>query len=177
MLYKNRLIAVFFLLAVTVDGLTAVRAADSVYPQITTKCDAEANVLTITHSLLKSDNGEAPDYTTADGTYSLWDMVTVAHETDSTRIIKSTKATRRCELSSGEYTVILEPKIFSEDLESRCGAMISGAVTITRNGHEILEHTAFEENCNDKTPIITRITVFGKTAEYKIKRIPKSKFY
>ena len=177
MLFKNRFKVVFVLLAVTVDGFTAVRAADSVYPLITTKCDAEANVLTITHSLLKSHDGKAPDYAAADGTYSLWDMVTVAHETDSTRIIKSTKATRRCRLSSGEYTVILEPQIFSEDLESQCGAMISGAVTVTHEGNEILERTAFEENCDDKTPIITRITVFGKTTDYKIKRIPKSKFY
>ena len=37
--------------------------------------------------------------------------------------------------------------------------------------------TAFEEYCHGNVPVITRITVFGKTAEYKIKRIPKSKFY
>ena len=176
MLYMTPYKAVIVALAVALKGAAAM-AEETVYPLITTQCDAEANVLTITHSLLKSDQGDVSDYTAADGTYSLWDMVTVAHKTDSTRIIKSTKATRRCKLSSGDYTVILEPQVFSKDLGSQCGAMISGAVTVIHDGSEILERTAFEENCDDEAPIITRITVFGKTAEYKIKRIPKSRFY
>lgn len=80
-------------------------------------------------------------------------------------------------LSSGEYTTIIEPKIFTRDLTSSCGNSISGAVTIEYDGIEIFEKKAFEDFCLGNAPIITRITVFGKTTETRIKRIPKYKFY
>jgi hypothetical protein len=104
-------------------------------------------------------------------------MVEIARKTDSTRIIKSSKVTNRCKLSRGVYTTVLEPQIFSEDLDGKCGDTISGAVTIVLNESELLERTAFEDHCQGDAPIITRITVFGKTGEYKIKRIAKYEFY
>ena len=168
--------AVFIIIA-ALQWAGAAGAVERIYPLITFKCDTEADVLTITNSLLKGEAGAEFNFAREEGAYSPWDMVTIAHRSDSTRIIKSTKATNRCHLSSGEYVVILEPQIFSKDLDSRCGEMISGAVTVVHQGTEILERTAFEEFCHGTVPVITRVTVFGKTAEYKIKRIPKSKFY
>ena len=156
---------------------TSVRAADAYYPLITYKCDTDADMLTITNSLLKGETGKNFRYSADEGTYSPWDMVEIAHKTHSTRIIKSTKISNNCKLSSGEYAVILEPQIFSKDLDSLCGATISGAVTVSLDGIEVLERTAFEDYCQGNTPIITRITVFGKTGEYKIKRIAKYRFY
>ena len=169
--------AVSILLRIALFWMTAAGASDTMFPLITLKCDADADVLTITNTLLESGSDAAFDYSAEDGRYSPWDMVEVARETDSTRIIKSTKTTTNCWLSSGEYTIVLEPQIFSHDLGSRCGENISGAVTVRHQGTEILGRTAFEEHCDGNIPVITRITVFGKTAAYKIKRIPRHRFY
>jgi hypothetical protein len=169
--------AVMVLLAIVLNWAGSVYAADTNRPLITYECDTDADILTITNSLLKGSKGANFRYSAEEGTYSPWDMVEIARETDSTLIIKSTKVTNICKLSSGEYTVILEPQIFSKDLGGSCGEAISGAVTIVFNEVELLERTAFEDFCHGNTPIITRITVFGKTGEYNIKRIAKYKFY
>jgi hypothetical protein len=166
-----------FMLAVLVHWITPADASEALYPLISYECDPDADILTITNSLLIGDKGASFRYSAEEGTYSPWDMVEIARKTDSTRIIKSTKITNRCELSSAEYTVILEPHIFSMDLDGQCGESISGAVTIVAGGDELLERTAFEDFCLGNAPIITRITVFGKTGEYKIKRIAKYEFY
>ena len=168
---------ILLVLVCILNWTVAASAAEALYPLITYKCDADADILTITNSLLKGDLSANFQYSAKDGTYSPWDMVEIAHKTDSTRIIKSTKVTNNCKLSSGEYTITLEPQIFSKDLNGQCGATISGAVTIIFDGIELLERTAFEDYCHGNAPIITRITVFGKTGEYKIKRIAKYKFY
>jgi hypothetical protein len=169
--------AVLVFLTIVLSCASSARAAEHIHPLITYKCDPDADVLTITNSLLKGSKAASFSYSAEDGTFSPWNMVEIARETDSTRIIKSSKVTSSCKLSSGEYTVVLEPQIFSKDLGGSCGETISGAVTITRDGHEILERTAFEDYCHGNAPIITRITVFGKTGEYTIKRIAKYKFY
>jgi hypothetical protein len=165
------------LLAITLLWAGVVTAVDKPYPLITVKCDAEADVLTITNALLQDEKGVISNDKEADQRFSPWDMVEIARRTDSTRIIKSTKASTSCRLSSGEYAIIVEPQIFNKDLDSRCGETISSAVTIMRDGVEVLERTAFEEYCHGNVPVITRITFFGKTGEHKIKRIPKSRFY
>lgn len=165
------------LLTAFLCAIPQANAANDFYPLISYKCDTDADILTVTNSLLKGDKGANFKYSAANGTYSPWDMVDIARKTDSTRIIKSSKLSNSCKLSSGIYTVVLEPQIFSKDLEGQCGATISGAVTINRGGRELLERTAFEDYCHGNAPIITRITVFGKTGEYKIKRIAKYKFY
>jgi len=165
------------LLAIVLDWTVPASAADALYPLISYKCDTDADILTITNSLLKDDMGANFKYSAEEGTYSPWDMVEIARKTDSTRIIKSSKISNSCKLSSGEYTTVLEPHIFSKDLDGQCGATISGAVTVIFNESDLLERTAFEDHCHSNAPIITRITVFGKTGDYKIKRIAKYKFY
>jgi hypothetical protein len=164
-------------LVIILNGLMPVYAAKDFYPLITYKCDPEADILTITNSLLRGEAGASFDYSAENGTYSPWDMVETARLTDTTRIIKSSKVTNACALSNGDYTVILEPQIFSKDLNGQCGSTISGAVTVIFDNNDLLERTAFEDFCHGNAPIITRITVFGKTGDYKIKRIPKYKYY
>ena len=173
--YPKRIIST--VLAIALNWEVPASASDAIYPLISYKCDIDADILTITNSLLKGDAGANFKYSAEDGTYSPWDMVEIARKTDSTKIIKSSKVTNSCKLSRGVYTTVLEPKIFSEDLDGQCGANISGAVTIVFNESELLERTAFEDHCQGEAPIITRITVFGKTGEYKIKRIAKYEFY
>jgi hypothetical protein len=177
MVYTTRIKIISAVLAIALNWTFPTSAADAVYPLISYKCDADADILTITNTLLKGDAGANYRYSAEEGTYSPWDMVEIARKTDSTRIIKSSKITNSCELSRGVYTTVLEPQIFSEDLDGQCGASISGAVTIAFNETDLLERTAFEDHCQDDAPIIIRITVFGKTGEYKIKRIAKYEFY
>jgi len=152
-------------------------AADTIYPLVTYKCDTTADIITITNSLLKSDEGVSFDYSDEDGTYSPWDMVDIDRKTANTRIIHTNKIIKSCTLSSGEYTITLEPQVFSRSLSGTCGASISSAFTITYDDFDIKERTPFEDFCRGNAPIITRVTVFGKTSEVKIKRIPRYKFY
>ena len=154
-----------------------VSAANTMYPLITYKCDPEADIITLTNTLLNSDEGASFKYSDADGTYSPWDLIEVDKRTERTRIVKTKKITKICKLSSGEYTVTIEPQIFSRTLDGTCGASISSAFTVTFDEFDIKERTPFEDYCRGNSPIITRVTVFGKTSEVKIKRVPRFKFY
>jgi hypothetical protein len=177
MVYATPKKIILTVLTIVLHWTVSVQAADAIYPLISYKCDTEADILTITNSVLKGDAGANYKYSAEDGTYSPWDMVEIARETDSTRIIKSSKITNSCKLSRGVYTSILEPQIFSEDLDGQCGNTLSGAVTIVFNEEDLLERTAFEDHCQGEAPIIIRITVIGKTGEYRIKRIARYEFY
>jgi len=152
-------------------------AVDRIYPLISYDCDSKADILTITNSLLTAKENASFVYSAENGTYSPWDMVEIDRKPDHTLIIRSSKIERECALSKGNYKVTLEPQIFSNDLSGSCGENISGAVTIEQNGAELLKRTPFEDFCLGNAPIIIRISVFGKTGEYRIKRIPKYKFY
>lgn len=154
-----------------------VYAGNTIYPLITYKCDPEADIITLTNTLLNSDEGASFKYSDADGTYSPWDLIEVDKRTERTRIVKTKKITKTCKLSSGEYTVTIEPQIFSRTLDGTCGASISSAFTVTFDEFDIKERTPFEDYCRGNSPIITRVTVFGKTSEVKIKRVPRFKFY
>lgn len=152
-------------------------AAETIYPLVTYKCNTDADIVTLTNSLLQSNEGANYDYSDEDGTYSPWNMVEIDRRTDRTRIVKTKKIVKTCTLSSGEYTITLEPQVFSRSLSGTCGASISSAFTVTYDGIDIQERTPFEDFCRGNSPIITRVTVFGKTSEVKIKRIARYKFY
>jgi hypothetical protein len=151
--------------------------AETFYPLITYKCDADADMVVVTNSLLRTDEGKNYTYSDASGTYSPWDMVDIEHKNNSSKITHSRQISKSCKLSSGEFKTTLEPQIFSRDLTGRCGASISGAVTIELDDTEVQERLPFEDYCHGNAPIITRVTVFGKTGEVKIKRIAKYNFY
>ena len=152
-------------------------AADALYPLVTYKCNPESDIITLTNSLLSNEEGASYNYSDEDGTYSPWNLVEVDRRTERTRIVKTHKIENKCTLSSGEYTVILEPQVFSRNLSGTCGASISTAFTIEFDDFDIKERTPFEDFCRGNSPIITRVTVFGKTGEVKIKRIPRYQFY
>lgn len=154
-----------------------VSAVDPIYPLISYKCNPDADILTLTNSLLQSDEGAAFNYSDEDGTYSPWNLVDIDRRPERTRIVRTRNVTKTCTLSTGDYTMILEPQVFSRNLNGACGASISSAFTITFDGAEIQERTPFEDFCRGNSPIITRVTVFGKTRDVKIKRVPRYEFY
>lgn len=166
---------ILFLAAMT--HIASVSASETIYPLVTYKCNPEADIITLTNSLLKSDEGASFKYSDEDGTYSPWDLVEIDRRTERTRIVRTKKITKTCTLSSGEYTITLEPQVFSRNLDGSCGASISSAFTVTHDGIDIKERTPFEDYCRGNSPIITRVTVFGKTREVKVKQIPRYKFY
>lgn len=165
------------LLFVTTAYIESATATETIYPLVTYKCNPEADIITLTNSLLNNDEGAAFNYSDEDGTYSPWNLVEIDRKAEHTLIVKTKKITRTCTLSSGEYTIILEPQIFSRNLKGTCGATISSAFTVTFDGFDIKERTPFEDYCRGNSPIITRVTVFGKTSEVKTKKIPRYKFY
>ena len=161
----------------TTAYMAAATAAEAIYPLVTYKCNVEADIITLTNALLKSDEGAAFNYSDEDGTYSPWNLVEIDRRAEHTRIVKTKKVVKKCTLSSGEYTITLEPQIFSRNLNGTCGATISSAITVSFDGFDIKERTPFEDYCRGNSPIITRVTVFGKTGEVKTKRIARYKFY
>jgi len=167
----------FSIVIVSYACITNVFASDTIYPLITYKCDAKADIITLTNSMLKSDEGAAYKYSDEDGTYSPWDLIEIDRSTDRTRIVRTKKITKTCTLSSGDYTITIEPQVFSRTLSGTCGASISSAFTVTFDDIDLKERTPFEDFCRGNSPIITRVTVFGKTSDVKIKRVPRYKFY
>jgi hypothetical protein len=151
--------------------------AETFYPLITYQCNTAANFIKITDVLLHGDNGKNFNYSDADGTYSPWQMVDIENVDGGRKYTHPRKITKICTLSSGEYTVTIDPQVFSSSLGDHCGDTISAAVTIKHVDDEILERTPFEGFCIGNAPIITQINVSGKTGRVKLKRIPKYMFY
>ena len=171
---KSKLLMLAFVIAA---NAAETYANEAIYPLVTYKCNPEADIVTLTNSLVPSDEGAAYHYSDSKGTYSPWDLVEINNRSEGTRIVRTKKITKQCKLSSGEYTITLEPQVFNRDLDGDCGASISSAFTVTHADTEIQQRTPFEDYCHGNSPIITRVTVFGRTGEVKIKRIARSKFY
>lgn len=157
--------------------VSSASAVDTIYPLVTYKCNPETDIITLTNSLLKGNEGASFNYSDEDGTYSPWDLVEIDRDTARTRIVRTKKVKKVCKLSSGDYTITIEPQVFSRSLSGTCGSSISSAFTVTYDDYDIKERTPFEDYCRGNSPIITRVTVFGKTSEVKIKRIARFKFY
>ena len=172
----TKLILLILIFASTVY-VTGASAAETIYPLVTYKCNPDADIITLTNSLLKGTEGATYNYSDENGTYSPWHLVEIDRRTAHTRIVRTKKITKTCTLSSGEYTITLEPQIFSQNLTDACGTSISSAFSVSYDGIDIKERTPFEVYCQGNSPIITRVTVFGKTSEVKIKHIARSKFY
>ncbi len=172
----TKLILLILIFASTVY-VTGASADETIYPLVTYKCNPEADIITLTNSLLKGAEGATYNYSDENGIYSPWNLVEIDRRAAHTRIVRTKKITKTCTLSSGEYTITLEPQIFSQNLTDACGASVSSAFTVSYDGIDIKERTPFEVYCQGNSPIITRVTIFGKTSEVKIKRIARYKFY
>ena len=171
---KLKLLILSFVIAVYAAETFATKTT---YPLVTYKCNPEADIITLTNSLIHSDEGAGYQYSPKKGTYSPWDLLEINNKTERTRIVRTKKIIEQCVLSTGKYTITLEPQVFNRDLDGACGSSISSAFTVSHNDIDIQQRTPFEDYCRGNSPIITRVTVFGKTGEVKIKRIARSKFY
>lgn len=149
----------------------------TIYPLVSYQCNPASDIAVVTNKLLNAEEDAKFNYSDEEGTYSPWDMVEIDRSEKNPKITETRKVTKNCKLSSGDYTITIEPHLFGRKLTGKCGTSISAAVTITYDGVDILERTPFESFCKGNAPVIIRVTTFGKTSEVKIKRIPKYKFY
>ena len=148
------------------------------YPLITYKCDTASDTLLITNSILKNGAEIDFNYSDEEGTYSPWDMVKIKNN----NIVDTISIIKECQLSSGKYTIVLEPQVFNpkltdQKLDGFCGATISAALTIVNDDIEVMERKAFEFHCSGNTKIITGVKLIGKTGEIKLRRVPRHKYY
>jgi hypothetical protein len=171
----RKMISLVFLAAVATSVSNAAISETS-YPLVTYKCNTEDDIITLTNSLLPDDEGPTFKYSDETGTYSPWDLVEISQSPSRARVVRTKKIIKHCTLSTGVYTVTLEPKVFNRNLSGTCGASISSAFTVSFDGFNLKERTAFEDYCRGNSPVITRVTVFGKTGDVKVKRIPRYKF-
>lgn len=125
---------------VTITYVSSAFSADKIHPLVSFKCSPEADIVTLTNSLLRSEEAATFKYSDIEGTFS-WDLVEIDHSTERTRIVKTQKVTKTCKLSSGDYTITLEPQVFSRNLKGACGESISSAFTVTYDGIDIQERT------------------------------------
>ncbi len=148
------------------------------YPLITYKCDTAADIIQLDNTLLPVSEGKDYPYTdtATEGSYSPWHLVDIDRTTAYTHITAARKIIKTCTLSSGAYTVTIEPQIFSHDPGGRCGETISAAVTIEHDGIDLQERIPFEDYCLGNSPVISRLVLMGKSGRIKIKRIPKFKY-
>ncbi len=63
-----------------------------------------------------------------------------------------------CRLASDRFEVTLEPGVPNPNLLGRCGAAITGVVTVKRNGQIVLNEQEFEDmNCHARERVLERI--------------------
>jgi len=173
-LSRTKQLMLSFTIVIYTIGATA---AEISYPLVTYKCNVEDDTIVLTNSMLDKNEGPTFKYSDEAGTFSPWNLVEIERTATRDRVVRTKTITRHCMLSSGKYTITLEPKVFSKNFSGPCGKSISSFFTVTNDGYNIKGRMPFENYCRGNAPIISRVTVFGKTSEVKLKRIPRYKFY
>jgi hypothetical protein len=86
-------------------------------------------------------------------------------------IIADTKTKKiECKLKNDKIELIFEPGVPNVNLLGRCGAAITGIVTIIQNGKPILTEKEFENiNCHEREQWIESITIREGSATPEIK--------
>jgi len=64
-----------------------------------------------------------------------------------------------CRLKSVQYDVTLEPGVPNPNLLGRCGAAVTGVISVKRNGAVVLAEQEFETiNCHEREKYIKSVT-------------------
>ena len=120
-MFQNKLTISCLLPVTLLWSQTAFSEPKNINPLITYRCDTTADIIVITNSLLTPNEAQTFDFSDADGTYNPWDLVTIDRDRQKTLPISGSQITKKCALSSGEYTTTIGPKIFSRDIAGKCG--------------------------------------------------------
>jgi len=169
-----KLSAPYLLLLTVIFTLNTALAEEAPVPIITYTCDSANDVIKIKNEVKWGDEGKAIKFSDDNGIYNPWDWVdhdANGHYID-TRVVELD-----CQLNNNKYKVLFKPKLFATNSSDKCGSKVSATVSIVRGGSILLDRKDLEAFCHGNAPIIRGIKVTGKTAEVKIYKIPKYKFY
>jgi hypothetical protein len=166
--------SMYWLLVCILFVSTPYALADWWEPVIRYACDRNKGTLHISNT---GQYNQAFPFSATDGTYSPWALVTYADPPYNATIAGTQSIQKTCRLNKHSYRVLLEPQVFNYNRLGRCGAAISGAVTLYRGRALLLKRTAFEQDCHDNLPVITTVEVNGKTGIVTLHTVEKQKFY
>jgi hypothetical protein len=71
-----------------------------------------------------------------------------------------------CRLKSVQYDVTLEPGVPNPNLLGRCGAAVTGVISVKRDGAVVLAEQEFETiNCHEREKYIKSVTFTGSSSK------------
>jgi hypothetical protein len=134
-------------------------------PSIGISCDRHAKNIRLNYIWHGSTKFELPD---AQEWISTSTLVTVGdRDTERPYWKAKTPTTRNCTIDGKKYVVSVEPHIYNRNILGRCGAVISGAVSIRQGSQEILKRTPFHADCSN-TEIVSEITFHAASSRIEI---------
>ncbi len=120
-------------------------------------CETLKGRITIRYQNSDYDKGIANINSHMSHSWNLWELVKIDVRNQVVTDLHSIKKT--CMLNEQTYSIFFLPVPGNSNLLGRCGAFITAAVTITKNGTVIEDHQ-FEMDCQDiHTPIITGLVI------------------
>ena len=118
-------------------------------------CNAKAGTVVIRYSPdLDEDKTQRPGSPPPVRFFSLLDLDKAHENVEGTR-----SKTISCQLKADRFEIRLEPGVPNPSLLGRCGADVTGVVTVKRNGTVVLKEQEFEDmNCHERKRMLLRIT-------------------
>jgi hypothetical protein len=128
-------------------------------PAASVLCDREAGTLVVRYT--DALHAEAPAWSAPIRFLDLLDL----DETEST--VEGTRSqTVTCRLGDEELEVVLAPGVPNVNLLGRCGAAVTGVVTVKQHGEVALAETWFEDlDCHARERMLVRVTLRRGAAE------------
>jgi hypothetical protein len=114
--------------------------------------------------------GDAPAALKAQQPLVFYKLVKLAK--DGTTVTGAGSKTYACKLKRDAFTITLKPGVPNVDLLGRCGAEITGLLSITRNGVVVLDEESFENlNCHEREERIESVILRDGAAKPEIVRV------
>ena len=116
--------------------------------EVLVTCDTKAKTLLLKYSFDSPDKGRQSKLP---GHVAFWDLLTIEkcsrtdrYPGDPCRVVGMKERILSCKLGEDRYTMRFNPEPFNDDLQGRCGAVVSGSVSISKNGRPLLKRTSFD---------------------------------
>ncbi|HSP16007.1 MAG TPA: hypothetical protein VLV78_14780 [Thermoanaerobaculia bacterium] len=78
-----------------------------------------------------------------------------------------------CRLRGDRFEITFEPGVPNPNLLVRCGAAVTGIVTVKRNGTTILDEQEFEDmNCHERKPMLETIRIRAGSSKPRLTYAP-----
>ena len=100
-------------------------------------CDQQNQILKVEH-ILEPPNGFWKKHRSTGIDFS--DLLVIKKD----RVIKHKTKTFHCNFKDTSIKVTIEPQPFNDDIQGACGAAVTGAITIVKNGKTVLNREPFD---------------------------------